>query len=104
MKVGRSRSMRFVAAAASFGIFATGAVFAGSPPGCTSAEHRRFDFWSGDWDAYEVGGGDKPIARAHIDIILGGCALREIYEQNDGVVGQSFSTYDDSRKLWHQTW
>jgi ketosteroid isomerase-like protein len=71
---------------------------------CASAEHRRLDFWAGDWDAYEIGGGDKPVARARVDIILGGCALREVYEQNDGLVGQSFTTYDASRKLWHQTW
>lgn len=77
-----------------------------APPSskCASAEHRRLDFWTGDWDAYEVGGSDKPIARARIDIILDGCALREIYEQTDGLVGQSFTSYDSSRKLWHQTW
>ena len=74
-----------------------------SPP-CATAEHRRLDFWAGDWDAYEVGGSDKPVARAHVDVILGGCALREIYEQSNGVVGQSFTVYDSSRKLWHQTW
>src|SRR5260370_39781432 len=71
---------------------------------CAGAEHRRFDFWVGDWDAYEIGGGDKPVARARVDIVLGGCALREVYEQNDGLIGQSFTTYDAPRKLWHQTW
>lgn len=71
---------------------------------CASAEHRRLDFWAGDWNAYEVGGSDKPVARARVDIILGGCALREVYEQTDGLVGQSFTIYDASRKLWHQTW
>jgi ketosteroid isomerase-like protein len=79
----------------------------GQPPTsskCASAEHRRLDFWAGDWDAYDAGGSDKPVARARVDIILGGCALREIYEQTDGLVGQSFTTYDASRKLWHQTW
>lgn len=71
---------------------------------CADAEHRRLDFWAGDWDVYEVGGSDKPIARARIDPILDGCALAEIYEQTDGLVGQSFTSYDASRKLWHQTW
>lgn len=71
---------------------------------CPGAEHRRLDFWSGDWDVQEVGGGGKPVARARIDIILGGCALRETYEQNDGLAGQSFTSYDASRRLWHQTW
>jgi ketosteroid isomerase-like protein len=36
--------------------------------------------------------------------MLGGCALREIYEQTDGLAGESFTTYDASRKLWHQSW
>jgi ketosteroid isomerase-like protein len=71
---------------------------------CAGAEHRRLDFWVGDWDAYEVGGGEKPVARARVEVILGGCGLRETYEQNDGLVGESFTTYDAPRKLWHQTW
>jgi ketosteroid isomerase-like protein len=71
---------------------------------CADAEHRRLDFWAGDWDVYEIGGSDKPVARARVEPILDGCALREIYEQNDGFVGQSFTSYDASRKLWHQTW
>jgi len=37
-------------------------------------------------------------------VILGGCVLRENYEQNDGLVGQSFTIYDAARKLWHQSW
>jgi ketosteroid isomerase-like protein len=71
---------------------------------CAGPEHRRLDFWVGDWDAYDVGGSDKPSARVRVDVILGGCALREVYEGADGLVGESFTTYDASRKLWHQTW
>lgn len=70
---------------------------------CADAEHRRLDFWVGDWDAYEAGG-DKPVARARVEVVLGGCGLRETYEQNSGLVGESFTTYDASRKVWHQTW
>ncbi len=75
-----------------------------TPSKCASAEHRRLDFWVGDWDAYDVGGGDKPSARVRVDVILDGCALREVYEGMDGLVGESFTIYDASRKLWHQTW
>jgi hypothetical protein len=71
---------------------------------CATPEHRRLDFWAGDWDAFDVGGADKPVARTHVDFILGGCVLRELYEQADGVVGQSFTIYDASQKSWHQTW
>jgi hypothetical protein len=77
-----------------------------SPP-CSAPEYRRLDFWVGDWDAYEVTGKDvaaKPMARCRVDAILGGCVLRETYEQNDGLVGQSFTIYDAGRKVWHQSW
>ncbi len=77
---------------------------AAASPQCADAEHRRLDFWVGDWDAYEVGGGDKPVARARVEVILGGCGLLETYDQSNGLLGQSFTTYDASRKLWHQTW
>ncbi len=71
---------------------------------CAGPEHRRLDFWVGDWDAYEAGGGAAPVARARIELILGGCAIHELYEQTDGLVGRSFSIYDATRNLWHQTW
>ncbi len=75
---------------------------------CTAPEYRQLDFWVGDWDTYDLDGAGNPakkvVARNRVDRILGGCALREVYEQTDGLVGQSFSTYDASRKVWHQTW
>jgi len=71
---------------------------------CATAEHRRLDFWIGDWDAYDTGGSEKPGARVRVEVILGGCVLREVYEGTDGLVGESFTIYDSSRKLWHQTW
>jgi ketosteroid isomerase-like protein len=86
---------------------AAGAASAAEPQSsskCAGVEHRRLDFWIGDWDVYEIGGPEAPVARARIDAILDGCTLREVYEQSDGLAGQSFSTYDASRKLWHQTW
>jgi hypothetical protein len=71
---------------------------------CSSAEFRQFDFWAGDWDTYDVAEPTKLVARNRVTSILGGCALREVYEQNDGLVGESFSIYDASRGRWHQSW
>jgi ketosteroid isomerase-like protein len=71
---------------------------------CAAPEYRRLDFWVGDWDVFDVGDPGRPVARARVDVILEGCAVREIYEQADGLVGQSFTAYDSSRRLWHQTW
>ncbi|MFZ0213019.1 MAG: hypothetical protein WBE20_13470 [Candidatus Acidiferrales bacterium] len=99
-------------------IFAAGAVSAGiqEPPlalvsealqqqtPCAAPEYHQFDFWIGDWDGFDV---DKPgvvAARNHVDRILDGCVLREDYRGMDGSEGQSFTIYDATRKVWHQTW
>lgn len=71
---------------------------------CASAEYRQFDFWIGNWDAFDV---DKPAVRvAHnrVNRILDGCVLLEDYQGTNGSRGQSFSIYDASRGVWHQTW
>jgi len=71
---------------------------------CTAPEYRQLDFWLGDWDAYDADNLKDVAARVRVETMLGGCAVRESYEGIDGLVGESFSTYDASRKLWHQTW
>lgn len=71
---------------------------------CAAPEYRQFDFWVGDWDAFDF---DKPttkVARTQVGRILDGCVLRENYEGADGHHGESFTIYDASRKIWHQTW
>lgn len=73
------------------------------PAACSTAEYRQFDFWLGDWDAFDVGG-STPVARVRVDSLLEGCVLRENYEGADGHKGQSLSIYDRSRKVWHQSW
>ena len=72
-------------------------------PSCAAPEYRRFDFWAGDWDVFEIDGATK-VARTRVDLILDGCVLREDYEGTNGSKGQSFSIYDASRKVWHQSW
>jgi hypothetical protein len=71
---------------------------------CTAVEHRQLDFWVGDWDAYDVGDEAKPAARVQVDVILDGCALHEVYAGTNGLHGESFSLFDASRQLWHQSW
>jgi hypothetical protein len=80
---------------------------AAAPPAsgpCAAAAHRQLDFWVGDWDAYDVGDEARPAARARVDVILDGCALHEVYTGTNGLHGESFSLYDASRELWHQSW
>ncbi len=54
--------------------------FANSAP-CSGRIYRQFDFWIGDWDAFDM---DKPriaIARNRVESILGGCVLHEDTER-----------------------
>jgi len=77
--------------------------YAQNPGPCDLPEYRQFDFWLGDWDVFESGSGTS-TAHVRVDGILGSCVLHEHYEDNTGTVGESFTTYDVGRKLWHQTW
>jgi len=74
------------------------------PAACATTEYRQFDFWLGDWDSYDTGKPDRSVARLRVELILDGCVLREVYEGKNGLLGQSFSMFDASRKLWHQSW
>jgi hypothetical protein len=74
------------------------------PPSCAGPEYREFDFWVGDWDAFDVSNPTVTSAHIRVDRILSGCVLEETYEGATGAKGQSFSIYDKSRGVWHQTW
>jgi hypothetical protein len=74
---------------------------------CAGPAYRQFDFWIGDWDTYRINNGNPAqtsVARNRVTAILQGCALHESYTRNDGYAGESFTSYDASRKVWHQTW
>ncbi|HLJ85349.1 MAG TPA: nuclear transport factor 2 family protein [Candidatus Angelobacter sp.] len=73
------------------------------PASCAAPEVRQFDFWAGDWDMFEYDGGVK-VGRVEVTPILDGCALRERYEDTNGLRGQSLSIYDASRGVWSQSW
>lgn len=73
--------------------------------GCIAAEYHQLDFWIGDWDTFETDApGGLSVARARVEPIVQGCAIHELYEQNDGLVGDSILSYDPVRKQWQQTW
>lgn len=92
-------------------LMATGSLLAGrassavsaEQTSCAAPEYRQFDFWAGDWDVFEIDSPTK-VARARVDRILDGCALHEDYQGTKGSKGESFSMYDASRKVWHQSW
>lgn len=75
-----------------------------SSSACSSAEYHQFDFWIGDWQVSDVSDPQTISARVKVERILNGCALKETYEGSSGVSGQSFSIFDRTRGVWHQTW
>lgn len=56
---------------------------------CGSPEFRQFDFFTGDWDTFDMTEPAKVVARNRVTLVLGGCAVREVYELADGLVGES---------------
>ncbi len=91
----------FLLGALTLGISASSLAQPSQPPACTSAEHRAFDFWIGEWKVHAKGklAGSNSIQRE-----IGGCVLHERYETGRGYSGESFNIYDAPRKVWHQTW
>jgi hypothetical protein len=74
-------------------------------PNCSVTGYRQLDFWIGDWDTFETDPHGGPlIARARVTPIAEGCAIHELYEQTDGLIGDSILSYDPARKQWQQTW
>ena len=74
-------------------------------PHCGTAEYHQLDFWIGDWDTFETDApGGPSVARARVEPIAQGCAIHELYEQDDGLVGDSILSYDPVRRQWQQTW
>lgn len=97
----RSRFLLTLFSCLTFAAHAAGPV----APQCPAEEYHQLDFWIGEWDTFESDGSVKTsIARARVAPIAGGCAIHELYEQSDGLVGESILSYDPVRKQWQQTW
>jgi hypothetical protein len=93
-------------AAAAFAVLAPACQAIAQAPehACTAPEYRQFDFWIGDWDAFDASDPKTSTAHVRVESILDGCVLKETYEGANGAQGQSFSIYDRTRGVWHQTW
>lgn len=98
VRAGRPRLAAALACAAAVAGCAQGATLQGR---CTSADHRRFDFWVGEWQVVQAG---RPAGHNEIRSILRGCALEESWRGTGGVEGRSLTFYDRRRGRWHQTW
>ena len=81
------------------------AAASGAGPACSGAHYRQLDYWIGDWDVVESEAPQgEAVARARIEPIAAGCALHELYQQSDGLIGDSILAYDAVRGQWQQTW
>jgi hypothetical protein len=88
------------AAAACLGAAASSTAFAAGP--CEQPEYRAFDFWLGQWQVKKPDG--QVVGTNRITREYNGCVVHEHYSTPRGYSGESLNTYDESRKVWHQTW
>jgi hypothetical protein len=72
-----------------------------APPRCDTPDHRRFDFWVGDWDVTSDG---QPVGTNLITLEEAGCVVHEHWTGTEGGTGQSFNFYDRADRRWHQWW
>ncbi len=75
-----------------------------APPNCAGPEHRAFDFWIGDWDAY-VTGTENLAGRSSIRSEDGGCVVTEHWQSvGQPYSGRSLQIYDRQTGHWEQFW
>lgn len=104
LRVGAAAAAVLVATTASLPIPRVASTDAAKPVPCAAPEYHQLDFWLGDWDAFDIDGPSTASARLRVNRILDGCVLHEQYEDTNGHKGESFSLYDASRHVWHQSW
>lgn len=75
---------------------------------CQDQAHRAIGFWVGRWTVIDTASG-TPVAESRIEWILGGCAIRETYDQATGpggvkvdYHGSSQSALDAATGQWRQ--
>ncbi len=94
-------------------IFAIGLVFAAGfslfaqnnnkPCPCCKTEFRQFDFWLGDWEAFNKG--DTLLGTNKIAIMQDSCVIQENWTSaSPGYTGTSYNFYDSQSGKWRQTW
>ncbi len=70
-------------------------------PRCDAPEYRQFDFWIGEWDAYNAKG--QLAGHSLIEPVYGGCGVRENWKSKN-ISGGSLNMYDRNQDLWIQNW
>ena len=68
---------------------------------CADGPYRQFDFWVGDWTAYEPGGADV-IAHVKVTRLADGCGLLEEITPAKGPSTAALILYDPDATLWRR--
>lgn len=73
---------------------------------CAAPNHRKFDFWIGEWEVGPRGGNTSGTpARSSIQNAVDGCVVYENWMPPGGAGdGKSFNFYDANDGKWHQVW
>ena len=74
---------------------------------CSRPEFRQFDFWVGEWEAFDLKGNKGGDSR--ISVILDSCVILEEWTSasaQQGLIytGKSFNSYNATTRQWQQTW
>jgi hypothetical protein len=74
---------------------------------CSDPVYRQFDFWIGQWEAYNVKG--QKAGDSKVELILDSCIILENWTStalNNGFpyAGKSYNTWNAATKKWQQYW
>ncbi|HYJ91300.1 MAG TPA: tetratricopeptide repeat protein [Pyrinomonadaceae bacterium] len=67
-----------------------------------SDDAKQFDFFVGEWNAFNQLG--RPVGSTVIQRIANGCGILENWRDAFGNEGKSINFYDTADKKWHQYW
>jgi hypothetical protein len=84
-------------------IFITTNILAQNTPcPCCTPQHRQFDFWVGEWEAFA---NDKLAGTNSIVLLEDKCVIQENWKSAAGdYTGTSYNFYDQKAKKWKQLW
>lgn len=72
---------------------------------CCGPQYRQFDFWLGDWVAYDLQNKEEKAGTNHIVLLQDSCIIQENWTSAKGrYSGTSYNWYDQSTGKWYQSW
>ena len=74
---------------------------------CDDTAYRQFDFWIGEWEAFNLKG--QKAGDSRVELILDSCVIVENWTSTSVIkglryAGKSYNTYNSAKKKWQQYW